>query len=545
MFAGMNTGATPSLAPHHMALIPPERLSEIQKEYFTELAHIATNPEAIEVKDRRFAGKAWHSSWSKVIAATYLLNSKHLMALAKAVETDEKSKQKILFTTEQMIDALSPSNFIATNPEVLESIISSQGQSIQKGIVNLLGDMKKGKVSQTDESAFEVGKNIATTEGYVVFRNDLFELIQYTPLTEQVFERPYLMVPPCINKYYILDLQPDNSVVRHMVSQGHTVFLVSWKNPDASMAEVSWDDYVGKGVIKAIDVVKDIGDTKQINILGFCVGGTLTTSALAVLAARDEHPAASLTLFTTLLDFTNTGILDVFIDEGMVEMRENTIGGKGGKYGMMSGLDLGNTFSFLRPNDLVWNYVVENYLKGNSPPPFDLLYWNGDSTNLPGAMYCWYLRHTYLQNDLVKPGKVKICGEKIDLGKIKCPAYLYASQEDHIVPWQSAYESTHILKGKNRFVLGASGHIAGVINPPAKNKRYYFENNKLAPTAAEWLEGAKQIPGSWWPDYTKWLEQFGGEKKSASVTFGNAKYKKMGAAPGVYVKEKATPELDK
>ena len=545
MFAGMNTGATPSLAPHHMALIPPERLSEIQKEYFTELAHIATNPEAIEVKDRRFAGKAWHSSWSKVIAATYLLNSKHLMALAKAVETDEKSKQKILFTTEQMIDALSPSNFIATNPEVLESIISSQGQSIQKGIVNLLGDMKKGKVSQTDESAFEVGKNIATTEGHVVFRNDLFELIQYTPLTEQVFERPYLMVPPCINKYYILDLQPDNSVVRHMVSQGHTVFLVSWKNPDASMAEVSWDDYVGKGVIKAIEVVKDIGDTKQINILGFCVGGTLTTSALAVLAARDEHPAASLTLFTTLLDFTNTGILDVFIDEGMVEMRENTIGGKCGKYGMMSGLDLGNTFSFLRPNDLVWNYVVENYLKGNSPPPFDLLYWNGDSTNLPGAMYCWYLRHTYLQNDLVKPGKVKICGEKIDLGKIKCPAYLYASQEDHIVPWQSAYESTHILQGKNRFVLGASGHIAGVINPPAKNKRYYFENSKLAPTAAEWLEGAKQIPGSWWPDYTKWLEQFGGEKKLASVTFGNAKYKKMEAAPGVYVKEKATPELDK
>lgn len=539
MFAGMNHGATPSLAPHHMALIPPERLSEIQKEYFTELAQIATNPEAIEVKDRRFAGKAWHSSWSKLIAATYLLNSKHLMALAKAVQTDEKSKQKILFTTEQMIDALSPSNFIATNPEVLESIISSQGQSIQKGIVNLLGDMKKGKVSQTDESAFEVGKNIATTAGHVVFRNELFELIQYTPLTEQVFERPYLMVPPCINKYYILDLQPDNSVVRHMVAQGHTVFLVSWKNPDSSMAEVSWDDYVGKGVIKAIDVVKEIGDTNQINILGFCVGGTLTTSALAVLAARNEHPAASLTLFTTLLDFTNTGILDVFIDEGMVEMRENTIGGKAGNFGMMSGLDLGNTFSFLRPNDLVWNYVVENYLKGNSPPPFDLLYWNGDSTNLPGAMYCWYLRHTYLQNDLVKPNKLTICGEKIDLGRIQCPAYLYASQEDHIVPWQSAYESTHLLKGKNRFVLGASGHIAGVINPPAKNKRYYFENNKIAPTAEEWLEGAKQIPGSWWPNYTKWLEQFAGKQKPASATFGNSKYKKMEAAPGIYVKEKA------
>jgi polyhydroxyalkanoate synthase len=539
MFAGMNPSATPSLAAHHMALIPPDRLAEIQKEYFTELAHIATNPEAIEVKDRRFVGKAWHSSWSKVIAATYLLNSKHLMSLAKAVEIDQKSKQKILFTTEQMIDALSPSNFIATNPEVLESIISTQGQSIQKGIINLLGDMKKGKVSQTDVSAFEVGKNIATTEGHIVFRNDLFELIQYTPLTKQVFERPYLMVPPCINKYYILDLQPENSVVRHMVAQGHTVFLVSWKNPDASMAKISWDDYVGKGVIKAIDVVKEIGDIQQINILGFCVGGTLTASALAVLAARNEHPAASLTLLTTLLDFANSGILDVFIDEGMVEMRENSIGGKGGKYGMMSGLDLGNTFSFLRPNDLVWNYVVENYLKGNSPPPFDLLYWNGDSTNLPGAMYCWYLRHTYLQNDLVKPGKVSICGEKIDLGKIKCPAYVYASQEDHIVPWQSAYESTQLLKGKNRFVLGASGHIAGVINPPAKNKRYYFENHHILPTAQEWLEGAKQIPGSWWPNYTKWLEQFGGQQKPASKTFGNAQYKKMEAAPGVYVKEKA------
>lgn len=540
MFAGMNTGVAPSLAPHHMALIPPERLAEIQKEYFAELAHLATNPESIEVKDRRFSGKAWHSSWSKMIAATYLLNSKHLHALAKAVEADEKTKTKILFTTEQMIDALSPSNFIATNPEVLENIISSQGQSIQNGIVNLLGDLKKGKVSQTDESAFEVGKNIATTEGQVVFRNDLFELIQYTPLTETVYERPYLMVPPCINKYYILDLQPDNSVVRYMVEQGHTVFLVSWKNPDASMSKITWDDYVGDGVIKAIEVVKDIGGTDQINVLGFCVGGTLTSTALAVLAARKKDYVASLTLFTTLLDFSDTGILDVFIDEGMVKLRESTIGGEGGHFGMMSGLDLGNTFSFLRPNDLVWNYVVENYLKGNSPPPFDLLYWNGDSTNLPGPMYCWYLRHTYLQNELIKPGKLTVCGEKVDLGKITVPAYIYASHDDHIVPWKSAYESTHILKGKNRFVLGASGHIAGVINPPAKNKRHYFENNKLAKTADEWLAAAKDIKGSWWPNYAKWLEQFGGKKIKASKTFGNAQYKKLEAAPGKYVKEKVS-----
>lgn len=540
MFAGMNTGVAPSLAPHHMALIPPERLSEIQKEYFAEFAHLATNPEAVEVKDRRFSGKAWHSSWSKMIAATYLLNSKHLLSLAKAVEADEKTKAKILFTTEQMIDALSPSNFIATNPEVLENIISSQGQSLQNGIVNLLGDLKKGKVSLTDESAFEVGKNIATTEGQVVFRNDLFELIQYTPLTETVYERPYLMVPPCINKYYILDLQPDNSVVRYMVEQGHTVFLVSWKNPDASMSKVTWDDYVGDGVIKAIEVVKEIGSTDQINVLGFCVGGTLTSTALAVLAARKKDYVASLTLLTTLLDFTDTGILDVFIDEGMVKLRESTIGGEGGHFGMMSGLDLGNTFSFLRPNDLVWNYVVENYLKGNSPPPFDLLYWNGDSTNLPGPMYCWYLRHTYLQNELVKPGKLTVCGEKVDLGKITVPAYIYASHDDHIVPWKSAYESTHILKGKNRFVLGASGHIAGVINPPAKNKRHYFENNKLAKTADDWLAAAKDIKGSWWPNYAKWLEQFGGKKIKASKSFGNAQYKKLEAAPGKYVKEKVS-----
>ena len=540
MFAGMNTGVAPSLAPHHMALIPPERLAEIQKEYFTEFSHLATNPEAVEVKDRRFSGKAWHSSWSKMIAATYLLNSKHLLALAKAVDADEKTKTKILFTTEQMIDALSPSNFIATNPEVLENIISSQGQSIQNGIVNLLSDLKKGKVSQTDESAFEVGKNIATTEGQVVFRNDLFELIQYTPLTETVYERPYLMVPPCINKYYILDLQPDNSVVRYMVEQGHTVFLVSWKNPDASMSKITWDDYVGDGVIKAIEVAKDIGGTDLINVLGFCVGGTLTSTALAVLAARKKNYVASLTLLTTLLDFSDTGILDVFIDEGMVKLRESTIGGEGGQFGMMSGLDLGNTFSFLRPNDLVWNYVVENYLKGNSPPPFDLLYWNGDSTNLPGPMYCWYLRHTYLQNELIKPGKLTVCGEKVDLGKITVPAYIYASHDDHIVPWKSAYESTHILKGKNRFVLGASGHIAGVINPPAKNKRHYFENNKLAKSADEWLAAAKDIKGSWWPNYAKWLEEFGGKKVKASKTFGNARYKKLEAAPGKYVKEKVS-----
>ena len=538
MFTGIPSGKSPSLAPQHMALIPPERLSEIQQHYMTELAAYVSNPGALEIKDRRFSANAWQSPWSKAIAGMYLLNSKHLMELAEAVETDPKSKQRILFSTLQMVDALSPSNFMATNPEVLEHIISSQGQSIQNGILNLLGDLKKGKVSQTDETAFEIGKNLATTEGAVVFRNHLFELIQYKPLTDTVFERPFLMVPPCINKYYILDLQPDNSVVRYMVSQGHTVFLVSWKNPDKSMAKVTWDDYIGDGVIKAIEVTKEIGGLDQINLLGFCVGGTLVSNALAVLVARKQKPVASLTLLTTLLDFSDTGILDIFVDEDTVKLRENTIGGEQGQFGLMSGLDLGNTFSFLRPNDLVWNYVVENYLKGNSPPPFDLLYWNGDSTNLPGAMYCWYLRHLYLQNELVKPGKLKVCGQKVDLSLIDCPAYIYASHDDHIVPWHSGYRSTQILKGKNRFVLGASGHIAGVINPPAKNKRHYWVNPKLPAKADDWLADAKDVRGSWWPDYTEWLAQFGGKQVKASVSFGNAKYKKGIAAPGKYVKEK-------
>lgn len=330
-------------------------------------------------------------------------------------------------------------------------------------------------------------------------------------------------------------------MVRYLVEQGHTVYLISWKNPDASMADTTWDDYIG-GAIHGIETVQDISGQKQINILGFCVGGTITATALAVMAARNQHPASSLTLLTTLLDFSDTGILDVFVDEALVTLRENTIGGKnGGKCGMLRGVELANTFSFLRPNDLVWNYVVDNYLKGNSPPPFDLLYWNGDSTNLPGAMYSWYLRHLYLQNELKEPGKLTICGEKVDLGKIKCPVYLYASREDHIVPWWSAYESVKLLKSaKVHFVLGASGHIAGVINPPEKKKRNYWSNAKLPATADAWFEGAKEVPGSWWPDWANWLKPLSGKKKAAPKNYGNTKYKVLEKAPGSYVKEKAT-----
>jgi polyhydroxyalkanoate synthase len=523
-----------------MALIPPEKLVEIEQQYAKDLAALWLNPTGSDIKDRRFSSEAWKSPWNQATVNFYLLNSRHLLNLADAVEAEAKVRQRIRFTTEQMIDAMSPANFLATNPDAIQRLLDTKGESLRTGILNALQDLGKGKVSQTDETAFEVGKNMATTEGAVVFQCDLFQLIQYKPLTAKVYERPYLMIPPCINKYYILDLQPDNSVVRYLVEQGHTVYLVSWKNPDPSMADTTWDDYIGDGAIKAIETVCDISGQKQINILGFCVGGTITTTALAVLAARNIHPAASLTLLTTLLDFSDTGILDVFVDETLVQLRENTIGGKNGKCGMLRGVELANTFSFLRPNDLVWNYVVDSYLKGNSPPPFDLLYWNGDSTNLPGAMYVWYLRHMYLQNELKIPGRLTVCGEKVDLGKIKCPVYLYASREDHIVPWWSAYESVKLLKGaKVHFVLGASGHIAGVINPPAKKKRNYWANSKLPATADAWFDGAKEIAGSWWPDWADWLAPLGGKQKLAPKTYGSAKYKAIEPAPGSYVKEKA------
>jgi polyhydroxyalkanoate synthase subunit PhaC len=393
-------------------------------------------------------------------------------------------------------------------------------------------------VSMTDESLFEVGKNVATTEGKVVFENEFFQLLEYKPLTAKVYERPFLFIPPCINKFYILDLQPENSFIRYAVAQGHRTFVVSWRNPDESMRNTTWDNYVEDVAIQAIKVVQEIGGSKQINALGFCVGGTILSNALAVLAARGEKPVASATLLTTLIDFTDTGILDVFIDEGFVKYRE----GQFAKGGLMKGKDMASTFSFLRPNDLVWNYVVGNYLKGETPPPFDLLYWNSDSTNLPGPMYAWYLRNTYLENNLIKPGKATVCGEKIDLRKVDMPIYIYGSREDHIVPIGGAYASTHVFPGKKRFVMGASGHIAGVINPPAAKKRCYWtgSDTKFPKDAEQWIASSKEHPGSWWTDWSAWLKTHAGKQIAAPKTYGKGKHKAIEAAPGRYVKERAS-----
>ena len=519
----------------------PEKLQTLQSQYFKDASDLWNQglQNSLQVKDRRFSGEAWASNpMAAFNAATYLLNARTLMGLADAVDADEKTRNRIRFAIEQWVAAASPSNFLAFNAEAQKKAVETRGESIAKGVKNLMHDMQQGHVSMTDESLFEVGKNVATTEGAVVFENEFFQLIEYKPLTAKVYEKPFLLVPPCINKFYILDLQPENSFIRYAVSQGHRTFVVSWRNPDESMANKTWDDYIEQAAIKAISTVQEITGAPKINALGFCVGGTILSTALAVLAARGEKPVASATFLTTLINFTDTGILDVFIDDNFVKYREMQMG----KGGLLKGQDLASTFSFLRPNDLVWNYVVGNYLKGETPPPFDLLYWNSDSTNLPGPFYAWYLRNTYLENNLVKPAKVKVCGESIDLGKVDIPVYIYGSREDHIVPIGGAYASNKVLPGKKRFVMGASGHIAGVINPPAAKKRSHWlrEDSKFPADANDWIAGAKEVPGSWWTDWSDWLKGNAGKQVAAPKNYGKApKFKVIEVAPGRYVKAKA------
>ena len=527
--------------------LPTPAVSELQSAYLkqaTELWNQTLHAGAAPPADRRFAAQDWASNpASAYVAQMYLLNSRTLMQMADSLQGDEKTRQRIRFAVQQWVDAASPSNYLALNPEAQRKAIDTQGESIALGMKHLLDDVRQGHVSQTDESLFEVGRNVATTEGSVVFENELFQLIEYKPLTAKVFERPMLFVPPCINKYYILDLQPENSFIRYTVAQGHRVFVVSWRNADDSIKNFTWDQYIEDAAIRAIGLVQEISGSKQINTLGFCVGGTILATALAVLAARGHKPAASMTLLTAFLDFSSTGVLDLFIDETMVKMREMTLGPESpGGGNLLKGQELATTFSFLRPNDLVWNYVVGNYLKGETPPPFDLLYWNSDSTNLPGPMYCWYLRNTYLENNLVKPGKVTVCGQKVDLGKINAPAYIYASREDHIVPWDGAYRNTQVLKGKTRFVLGASGHIAGVINPPAKGKRSHWIGaaGALPNDAKQWFDKTKEHPGSWWTDWSDWLKGHAGKQIAAPRAPGNRQHQIIEAAPGRYVKQKAS-----
>ena len=515
------------------------KLATIQQEYLKDLASLWNSGLEVQLpKDRRFAGEAWASNpMAAFSAALYLLNARTLMAMAEAVDADPKTKARVSFAVQQWIDASAPSNFLALNAEAQKKAIDTKGESIAKGIQNLLKDMQQGYVSMTDMNAFEVGKNVATTEGSVVFENEFFQLLEYKPLTAKVHERPFLFVPPSINKYYILDLQPENSLIRYAVEQGMRTFVVSWRNPDQSCAKQTWDDYIEQAVIKAIEVTREITGAESINALGFCVGGTMLGTALAVLAARGEKPVNSATFLTTMLDFSDTGVLDIFIDEAMVKLRELQFA----QGGLLPGRELATTFSFLRPNDLVWNYVVGNYLKGETPPPFDLLYWNSDSTNLPGPYYAWYLRNTYLENRLCQPGATTVCGEKIDLSKVDIPVYLYGSREDHIVPIGAAYASTQHLPGPKRFVMGASGHIAGVINPASKGKRSHWigSDTDFPANVEDWISASTEHKGSWWTDWATWLKGQSGKEITAPKSYGNRKYKSIEPAPGRYVKAKA------
>ncbi|MGH8690204.1 MAG: PHA/PHB synthase family protein, partial [Burkholderiales bacterium] len=486
--------------------------------------------------DRRFASKEWRDNpYYDYLKQSYLLAARYLEELVEAAPLDAQAKSRARFAARQWIDAMCPANFPASNPDALRAAFDSRGESLAKGLANLLGDVQKRRISQTDESAFEVGRNVAVTPGEVVYENELIQLIQYRAATAQVAARPLVMIPPCINKYYILDLQPENSFVAHAVAAGHTVFMVSWRNVGAEQGGYTWDHYLEEGVFKALRAAGEIAKSDQVNALGFCVGGTLLGAALAVLSAKKQDLVASATFLTTMLDFSDTGQIGVFVDEPSVAAREAAIG----RGGLMAGTELDFVFSSLRANDLVWPYVVNNYLKGARPAAFDLLHWNSDGTNLPGPMFCYYLRNTYLENKLCVPGALANCGVPVDLGRVAIPVFVFSTREDHIVPWRSAYRTLAHLGGEDKtFVLGASGHIAGVINPPAKKRRSHWIGEPYPKDPGEWFSKAKEIQGSWWPLWSEWLSRHGGGKRKAPARPGNAKYKPIESAPGRYVKQR-------
>src|SRR5258707_4819288 len=518
--------------------------ANLQRQYWSQIAGfwkgILFNASATDAQPagraRRLQDEAWqHSPYYDLIKHSCLATSKQLAEFVDQAQVDEKSKLQLRFYARQFIDAMSPSNFPATNPEVIRTAIRTRSASLVAGMQNLIDDLQKGRITRVDESAFEVGRNLATTPGSVVFENELIQLIQYAPQTGEVEKTPLLIVPPCINKFYLLDLGAGNSLVEYAVAQGHQVFLISWRSAVPEIGHLTWDDYLEKGPLKAVDVVLDITGAERTNALGFCVGGTILSCAAAVMAARQERKLATITLLTTMLALSDNGEIGLFIDDASVALREATIG----KGGILPGKELAFTFGTLRANDLIWRYVVDSYLKGATPDAFDLLYWDSDSVSLPGPMYCWYTRNTYLENNIKEPGKTTQCGVPIDLSKVKVPLYVLASREDHIVPWKSAYGSKDLIGKDGRFVLAASGHVAGVINPPARNKRSHWLNDRLASDPDSWLERAEEKSGSWWPDWDAWMKQHSNGTMPAAPEPGNERYRTIEPAPGRYVKQKS------
>jgi len=519
----------------------PETMLDLQGRYMQEQMKLwmkSFEPNGAKQDDggdKRFSAPEWNElPIFRYFRDSYLLTSKMMMKAVEEASLDAPTKQRMRFFMRQYLDAAAPSNYLLTNPEALKTAMETRGESLQEGMKNLLADMEKGRISMTDESAFEVGKNIAVSKGSVVFQNDLIQLIQYDPLTAKVHERPLVMVPPCINKFYIMDLQPENSLVRYAVEQGHTVFMVSWRNVKPPLDTLTWDDYLEQGVFAALDEVRRITKSPKVNALGFCIGGTLLAAALAVLEKKGKNPVQSLTLLTTLLDFTDVGEIRVYIDKNFVEKRERQLCGGG----IVPGQELAGAFSSLRANDLVWSYVVNNYLKGKQPPAFDLLFWNADATNLPGPMYAYYLRNTYEDNKLAQPDALTMCGVPVSLKRLKLPAFVFSAREDHIVPWHGGYRSARTLGGNVKFILGASGHIAGTINPASKNKRSYWVNEKLGTDEDKWFAEAEEKPGSWWPEWSRWVKAYGGKMVPARKKLGDAQHKPLEPAPGSFAKER-------
>ena len=495
--------------------------------------------------DRRFKDSAWsENEVFDFIKQSYLLTARWIQATVNSVGgLDPKTAQKIDFVTHQFVDALSPSNFLLTNPEVLRATIESGGENLVNGLKNLLEDLEHGdgklNIRMTDLEAFKVGSNVATTPGKVVYRNDLMELIQYEPTTEKVHEVPLLILPPWINKYYILDLRRENSLIKWIVDQGHTVFVISWVNPDEKLASKTFEDYMLEGPIDALKAIRLATGTNRVNLVGYCIGGTLLACVLSYLEAtkknaKDVPAASSATFLATMVDFKEPGDLGVFIDEEQLTQLER----KMDRRGYLEGREMASTFNTLRSNDLIWSFVVNNYLLGKEPFPFDLLYWNSDSTRMPAAMHSFYLRKMYLENLMVQPGGIRLAGVPIDLRRIGVPVYIASTREDHIAPWKSAYAATQIYNGPVRFVLTASGHIAGIINPPEANKYHFCINDKDPKNPDEWLKGARQVPGSWWPDWAAWLKKYAGKSVSARKP-GAGKLKALCAAPGTYVNMRA------
>jgi len=490
--------------------------------------------------DRRFRHEDWQNKFLfDYLKQSYLIAARHLHKTMSGVEgLNDTTARKVDFYTRQYIDALSPSNFALTNPEVLRETVKSGGKNLLKGFNNLLDDLARGggerlRVKMVDDRAFKLGVNIAATPGKVVFQNDLMQLIQYAPSTKEVYRRPLLIVPPWINKYYVLDMRADNSFVRWAVAQGHTVFIVSWINPDAKHARKTFEDYLTEGTLAAIDATLKAAGAEDLNLIGFCLGGTLAASTLGYLAAHNDRRVASTTFFATLVDFERPGELEVFIDEQQIAALEKRMKQRG----YLEGSEMATTFNMLRANDLIWSFVVNNYLMGRDPMPFDLLYWNADSTRMPAAMHSFYLRNMYLKNLLREPGGITLRGTPIDLSKVRTPLYFISTVEDHIAPWKAVYAGMRVFKSPVRFVLGGSGHIAGIVNPPAANKYGYWTNDKLVDAPDAWLANAKQHAGSWWTDWQQWADKHGGGRVAARVP-GKGKLKALEDAPGSYVSQR-------